>query len=80
MGPGPIAGTVSVRLKAREEKQTGQPLRMERGGAPNGVRFQRVVPVAWDADVPKTKVALSDGMLTLTVPKKAAAGAEEKKK
>jgi HSP20 family molecular chaperone IbpA len=80
ISPGPIAGTVAVRLKAREEKHSGQALRVERGTPNGGFRFQRVVPVAWDAEVSKAKYSLADGILTLTVPKKSGGAAEETKK
>ena len=66
VAPGAVRGTISVKAKPREAPAGGQPLLMER---PNRAVRTRVVPVAWDADVAKARFALSDGVLTVTVPK-----------
>lgn len=67
--PGPVRGTVSVRARGRESKEPGQVLVSERGSPQGPLRYARVVPVGWDADVQKAKASLSDGVLTVTIPK-----------
>ncbi len=70
IGPGPVAGTVSVKAQCREDTSRGSPLHAERGARTGTVRFERVVPVAWDADVAKARPEIRDGVLTLVVPRR----------
>lgn len=71
---GPIPGTVLVRVEQRESgprSTKGTPVRMERAASrPGGLRFERVVAVAPDAEGRDAKVTLKDGVLTVTVPKR----------
>ncbi|MHB8586905.1 MAG: Hsp20/alpha crystallin family protein [Thermoplasmatota archaeon] len=78
---GPVAGTLVVRAQAREERKEeakgpgAEPrhrvLRDERGSSSQPARFERVVPVAVDADTSRARVETRDGVATLIVPKKA---------
>lgn len=74
---GPIPGTVLVRVEPSEASlrtPKGTPVRVERAASrPGGVRLERIVPVAPDADGSGAKVSLKDGVLTVTVPKRAPA-------
>ena len=76
--PGPIPGTLQVRVPHAPEPTNGQVLRRER--APRSVdgAYARLIPVAWDANVKEARSSLSNGVLTLVVPKNDA-GKDEKK-
>lgn len=70
--PGPTMGTLQVRVPCGPDATaTGQMLRRERVPRPAEGAYVRVVPVAWDANVEKAKPALSNGVLTIVVPKNA---------
>ncbi|GEM_PF-6987636 len=66
--PGPVPGTVSIRAEAKPI-QKGTPVRTERGASTTEVRYQRIVPVGWDADVHHAEAKVKDGVLTVTVPR-----------
>lgn len=69
IGPGPASGTLSVKVDApSKEPETGL-LRAERGARSGSVRFQRILPIAYDADCTNAKASLADGILTISVPK-----------
>jgi HSP20 family molecular chaperone IbpA len=71
--PGPIPGTLAIKLDARPpEKDDGRLLRNERGSRDGRVRYERVVPVAWDADTSTARAEIANGILTVTVPKRSA--------
>lgn len=73
--PGPAMGTLQVRVQCGPEPATtGQVLRRERSIRPGDGMFVRVVPVAWDANVEKAKPTVSNGVLTIVVPKNQGAG------
>lgn len=73
VSPGPVEGSLSVRIQSHEALRTsGVVLRNERNSEKGRIRYERVIPVAWDADAPKVRPSLADGILTLVVPKKAA--------
>jgi HSP20 family molecular chaperone IbpA len=77
--PGPAMGTLQVRIPCGPEPTTtGQVLRRERVPRPEGA-YVRVVPVAWDANVEKAKPTVSNGVLTIVVPKTQSAGHGEKR-
>lgn len=79
--PGPVAGTLVVRAQTRVQSQSSAtPLRMERGSLHSPIRYERVVPVAWDADTAAAKASLQEGLLTLTVPKRSPTRVDEMKK
>jgi HSP20 family protein len=68
---GPVPGTLVVRAEIPEEEKPSATLRSERSQRFGGLtRYERVVPVAWDADLDKVKPDLKDGILTITVPKR----------
>lgn len=75
---GPIPGTVLVKVEpsasggraAADAK--GTPVRVERAASqPGGLRMERIIPVAPDADATQAKLSLKDGVLTVTLPKRA---------
>lgn len=68
--PGPVAGTVSLKVATRPEEASEVRLRNERGAQGGRVLFHRIVPVAWDADAGGAKTELADGLLVVRVPKK----------
>lgn len=68
--PGPTPGTLSIRARAGAGSVQGRPLLLER--APMPAAQERVLPVAWDADVAAAKTTLDAGILTVLVPKKQA--------
>lgn len=76
--PGPLPGTILAKVEARSSDPNAPMLRAERGARAGTIRYQRVLPVAWDADVNNVKVSLADGILTVTLPKQRAR-VEEKK-
>jgi len=60
-----------VKVQAREEKKTGVVVGSERGARGGPITYQRVVPIGFDADVNRAKVGnASDGILTVSVPKR----------
>ena len=75
--PGPAVGTLQVRVPCGPEPTTnGQVLRRER--MPRDGAYERVVPVAWDANVEKAKPTVSNGVLTIVVPKTQASGHDKR--
>lgn len=77
--PGPMAGTLVVRAEAKAAPH-GAPLLTERSAGPSdAVRYHRLVPVAWDADVAKAKPTVSNGVLVVTIPRAQAQATHDKK-
>lgn len=68
LAAGPIAGTLLIRVRMKEEARPKSPLRAERM-IPETGRSERIVPVAWDADVTRAKAEVENGLLKVTVPK-----------
>lgn len=76
--PGPLPGTLLVKVQGKEEKTPQSVLRSERG-VRGPVRYERVVPVAWDADVARAQPTIEDGVLRISVPKQGSDKRPEKK-
>jgi HSP20 family molecular chaperone IbpA len=69
--PGPAPGTLAIRARLPAPTgATGRPLLIERTPFPPGASHERVLPVAWDADVGQAKTTIEAGVLTVIVPKK----------
>lgn len=69
--PGPLPGTIEVKVEGKEEERPKTLLRSERGVG-DRVRYERLVPVAWDAEVSKAKPSIENGVLTVEIPKQRA--------
>lgn len=80
VAPGPVAGTLSVKAQGAVERRGQHAIVLERGVRTEGSRFERLIPVAWDADVARTRFTIENGLLALTVPKKSAAAETETKR
>lgn len=77
IAPGPLPGTMLLRAHPKEAPRPKTPLRIERTRSIEGARFERVVPVGWDADVARADATVENGVLRVTVPKQKM-GAERK--
>lgn len=80
VAPGPVAGTLVVRVEARDASPGQAVVRSERGMRSGAVRYERVVPVAWDADADAAKTSFENGLLTVTMPKRRAEEAKTRTK
>ncbi len=67
---GPVPGTLRIRVQARDVDRRGNLLRGERGPDAARLRFERVLPVAADADTNSVKTTLRDGILVVTMKKR----------
>lgn len=64
-------GTLSITAKPSPVPSTeGWPVLRERSARNREQPIQRLLPVAWDADVEKAKSRIDAGVLTIVVPKK----------
>lgn len=67
VAPGPVPGTLVLRGEVLSRHAESPRLLAER--RQGGPRFERVVPVAPDADVGQATVTLTEGLLSVVVPK-----------
>lgn len=72
IAPGPLPGTLLLRIRVADASRPKSVLRAERN-AGEGLRYERIVPVGWDADVSRAQGELDRGILKVTVPKQGTA-------
>ncbi len=67
--PGPVKGTLSIRATVRVDEDAANMRRLVNERVSNTGPFARILPVAWDADVERAKTSITDGVLSVTIPK-----------
>lgn len=65
--PGPLPGTLSIRVPLKDASLNGHAIRAERSAAK---RFARIVPVGFDADVEHARGSIESGVLRISVPRR----------